>query len=238
MKRIDFIIKLIIPLSILSVIFVGVAYIFDWNSFFINLAAGVVVVFVTVGYVDWIIKKHESSQWEGVKNIVSDRLTIFINATISGIRESLGYDMNFLFRIDETDTLDQMHEKLMIYARQKLAPRIRVGLETLDATQWEKLARHLSSTMDQINKEVNLFQRQFKPAVLEILLNIQVEIRNGLSFYSLFPELFVPPGEDLPKTKTPPENLRRYGYDQAAQGIQNIFSLLEKLDNEIKLKKE
>ena len=69
------------------------------DGFFLNLAAGFVGSLVTVGYVDWILRRHETERWKEADSRFQARLSKLAFTTIIGIRTSFGYGTEVFDRV-------------------------------------------------------------------------------------------------------------------------------------------
>ena len=83
--------QLVIPLIAVAALSALVHLIWPADGFFLNLAAGFIVSLVTVLYVNWILRRHETERWKGADSRIQARLNKLASTTITGIRTSFGY---------------------------------------------------------------------------------------------------------------------------------------------------
>ena len=88
--------RLALPLALLSAASLVLHRWWDYDGFLVNLATGLLSIIVTVSYVDWILRKHESHRWSGTDIRISQRLEVFVNALISGIRSGLRFSPDIM----------------------------------------------------------------------------------------------------------------------------------------------
>lgn len=216
--------RLVLPLMILSAISVAVHVCLEAGGFFINLSTELLGIVVTVAYVDWVLKAHESAQWAGAGSRIKSRLEVLVNALISGIRSSFGIGPAALEQlIPFTNDPRTVHEALVRFGKEVLVPVAREHLDSLDKAGWRKLATHLQLVWSEAERVINLFGNRLQPRQLELLLDIQQTAQEALTFWHVFPDLAGVPDDQLPRTKTPPEVLKADGYDSTAKALRRLI---------------
>jgi hypothetical protein len=80
----NFLLKwLVLPLSILTVSFLVLAYITPWQGLFINLSTTFLGILITVFYVNIILHEHDKQRWSGVTNHVYKEIEKLAHGSIS-----------------------------------------------------------------------------------------------------------------------------------------------------------
>ncbi len=110
-------------------------------------------------------------------------------------------------------------------AEHVLKPAIRNRLDKLDQAGWKDLNEKLKGIWEGSERLLYQFGHRLEPVQHEILMDIQQSVRSALIFYTTFPEMAGVPEEKLPETKTPPEILKRHGYDTTGKDVENLLRL-------------
>jgi hypothetical protein len=200
------------------------------DGFFINLSTELVGILVTVAYVDWILRAHERKRWHGTGERISVRMRTFSNATVTGLRVALGFG---------TDVLDQSvlrtkdpklgSAEVMRVAVHLLAPAARARLDHLDASGWEKLAKHLQFTWREAERLLDQFGNRLDPTEVELLLDMQEALETSLLFWRTFPDIAGVPDAELPKTRTDSIQLKAAWSDITAEAIRKVLALADQI---------
>lgn len=216
--------RLVLPLVLLSAASLAVHAWWPAEGFFVNLATELLGIVITVAYVDWILTRNEAERWRGTDTRIQERLMIFSNALISGIRAGLGFGPDVL---SETVMLsgnpDLMHREVLRVAVHVLEPSARSRLDRLDQPGWKQLAAHIQATWGEAERLIEGFGSRLGPRQMELMLDIQQALERALTFWRTFPDLAGVPDEKLPKTRTPPELLKASGYDSMAAELRNLL---------------
>ena len=224
--------KLVLPLTLLSAGALGVHYWLNDGGLFLNLGTDLVGIVVTVAYVDWVIRRHESERWHGTESRISDRLEVFVNALISGVRSSLGFSPDIMdYSVSFSSDPKRVHQEVLRVAEQVLVPAARLRVGTLDEAGWRRLASHLQSVVTEAERILNTYSSRLEPRQIELLLDIQWEVQSALTFWQTFPDMAGVPADQLPETRTPPEILQEHGYESTAGALQRLLGLAKALNN-------
>ncbi len=226
--------KLVLPLALLSGLALGVHYRFDIDrdGLFLNVGSELVGIIVTVAYVDWVIRRHESDRWRGTKSRISRRIEVFINSLVSGVRSSLGFGpdvMDYSIVSDGDPKLIQL--EVLRVAEHILIPVIPRRVATLDLQGWKRLAAHLRSVYAEAEHILNGYSTRLEPRQIELLLDIEWEVQSALIYWSVFPDLAGVFGDKIPETSTPPEILQRHGCDSTAGALLRLLDYAKELAN-------
>lgn len=222
--------RLIIPLLSLFGLAIAFHVLWEADGFFLNLATELVGILITICYVDWILRQHEQQRWLLTDERIANRLRILLNATISGLRDGLGFGTDVL---DEhvVATLDEyaIHKDVMRIGEHVIAPTALHSVYALDQSGWAKLFRHIQNSHNGVLMFLNAFQTRLTPDQISNLLDLQESLANSLTYYCIFPDIMGVPEDKLPKTKTPPEMLQQFGCESTAKEIKKICALAKKL---------
>jgi hypothetical protein len=195
------------------------------------MAAGLIGILVTVSYVHWMLKWHQEQAWRTVDTQIQSRIQVFLNSLLSGLRSALGFDLDILDeRVMRSMDPILMSREVMRIGAEVIAPSVRNRLDILTPDQWRRLAQHLHSSFQQITRIMDAFGSRLRPKHYSSLLEIQNELRAAMTFYEVFPDMAGVPEHMLPRSKTPPEVLKRQGYESTAHHIRKVIHDVVELD--------
>lgn len=204
------------------------------DGFFLNLATELVGILITIGYVDWILRHHEKQRWFSADARIANRLRILLNATISGIRNGLGFGPEVLDQeVMTTSDPIVMHKEIIRVAEHVIAPTAQQRVRALDQNGWKSLATQVQHAHNGVMTFLNMFQSRLNPEQITYLLDLQEALANSLTFYTTFPDLAGVPKEQLPRTKTPPEQLQQFGCKSTANELRQIMILVKKISETV-----
>lgn len=202
------------------------------DGFFLNLAAGFVGSLVTVGYIDWILRRHEKDRWKDAHSRIDTRLRTLASGTITGIRTSFGYGMEVFDRrtMESTDAIAMRAEVLRV-ARDVLSPNAEARVAALDRAQWKSLVGHLQHSSAECGVILDRFGHRLDPATMTVVLDLQASLESAQIFWRVFPDIAGVPAVDLPNTSTPPEELQAAWCDLTARDIRSVLNLASELSS-------
>ena len=231
MDKKSLLLRLLLPLTIVFTVSIGLHHQFNFDGFFLNLATELIGIIITVAYVEWIIRKHEQTKWGATKQKIKERFIVFLNGLISGIRSNLGYQSDIYDeRILDKGDPSLIHDELIRVAQQVLEPTVLHKLETLGPEEWKSMYRHMN-LMHQVAKDLLvLFGSKLGPSLYEELLDLEEAIRNSMTMYVTFPEFAGVSDDELPETRTPPQELKRSIYKLTAEGIRTVLKQACRVD--------
>ena len=200
------------------------------DGFFLNLAAGFVGSFVTVGYIDWILQRHEVERWREADSRISSRLHNLATATISGIRTSFGYGTDIFDRraLESGDT-ETMRLEVMRIATHVLSPGADTRIAAMDQKQWKTFVTHLHLTAAECGGMLDRFGPRLQPATMATLLDLQQHLESAQAFWRIFPDIAGVPVTQLPQTKTPPDELQAAWCELTARDVRKVLELATRL---------
>ncbi len=172
-----------------------------WTGLLVNLAAGFVGTVMTVVYIDVVLRRHESAQWQDVGKRVAVRVERLANVIISSIRTGLelGTDMLDLSTGVGSDTTKR--RQMMIAAVESaIIPEVH-RIEELDVKRWRLLITNLQEASLYADQLLGHFSLRLDAAMTGGVLNLQDLVGDILASYSTFPDIFGVPIESLPRKK-------------------------------------
>jgi hypothetical protein len=226
--------RLVLPLAFLFGLSLLIHGTWPADGFFLNLATEIVGILITIPYVDWILKQHETQRWLGADARIANRLRILLNSTVSGIRDGLGFSPDILDeRFPVSKNLSAMHNEIIRIAEHVISPIVYQRVRALDPRGWKSLATHVANSHNGTLIFLNAFQARLSPEQISDLLDLQEALSSSLTFYTVFRDLAGVPENQLPQTRTPPEMLQQSGYEATAKDIQTALALVKKLSQSI-----
>jgi len=222
--------RLVFPLLSLFCVVIAVNVFWKADGFFLNLATELVGILITICYVDWILRRHEQQRWLPTDERIANRLRILLNATISGLRNGLGFGTDVLDKhVGASLDVYAIHKDVMRVGEHVIAPAALSRVQALDQSEWAKLARHIQNSHNGVLTFLNIFQTRLTPDQISDLLDLQESLANSLTSYSVFPDIMGVPEDKLPQTKTPPKMLQQSGCEFTSKELQKICALSKKL---------
>jgi hypothetical protein len=223
-------IKLALPLALVAGGCLWLNTIQSMDGFFLNLATELLGIIVTIAYVDWVLRAHEREVWRGTSARIRNRLGVLSNATVTGLRSSLGFGADYLDqRALRTNDMKQISAEVMRVGIHVLLPALRWRLEMLDAKGWKSLANRLQEIWQQAERLLDQFGHRLAPTDIELLLDLQQEIDSSLTFWRTFPDIAGVPDSDLPPTKTDTVALKAAWNDLTAEALARILRLAKSI---------
>lgn len=223
MKR-PLLLQLLLPLSVATALAILVHLYWPADGFFLNIAAGFVGSIVTVGYIDWILKRHEERRWDEADARIKSRLRKLATATITGIRTSFGYGTEiFDRRAVESGDVESMRLEVVRIASHVLSPGAEAKVAALNQNQWKSLVSHLQLMSSECGLILERFGSRLPPKTMVTLLDLQQNLEAAQTFWRVFPDIAGMPVDQLPQTKTPSEELQAAWCEITARDIQNTL---------------
>jgi len=225
---------LLLPLSLVFLLAIFANIIWDTDGFFINLATEVIGILITVGYVDWILRRHEDQKWLSTDARISERLKVILNSTVTTIRVGLGVSHDiFDERVMRKADSNLMHGEVIRVAEHVLIPMLPQRIRSLDQNGWKILARNLQLMNAATMEFINNFRARLSPTQMNLLLDLDESLRHALISYRTFPDVLGVPDDQLPPSKTPPKEIQERGCTSTAMELQKVLTLTKELSNTI-----
>jgi len=224
--------RLAVPLTLVSLILLGLHTLWDLDGLLVNLSASFLTIIVTVFYVDWVLRTHETGRWTRTDQRIAQRLEVFVNALVSALRVSLGFGPDIM---DQSVVLSQDiaagHKETLRIAEHVLSPAMQARVEQLDEASWKLLARQLQWIWTEAERLLDRFSYRLSPRQIELLLDIQTAAQYALTFYQTFPDIAGVPADRLPEGRTSPELLQEFGCETTAKQLRKLLDLARQLDD-------
>jgi hypothetical protein len=217
---------LTLPLSIATALSLILAQFLSWQGFFVNLATTFIGILITVFYVDLVLDKHEAQQWSKVRTLVHGRVERFANLSISYFRDAYGFGPDIINdAVFDSDDPTPRRGEIARIAEQVLAPATEMKLDEMGPADWKKLTGRLSSVVEMADQLVGLFGNKLEPETLSLIFEIQDRADSILSKYSILPEFFGTPDDQLPTpTKGSAVAHKRFFYKATAEDARRLLS--------------
>lgn len=176
--------KLLLPLILLSLLSLGIAYLFDptldYASIFLNLATDLIMVIVTIYYVNEVLKSHEEERWFRANYSILTKIAGVALALIEQICVPLGVYSNEWVQEMGSKVHNQRgtpQSALFLYFIRKIskktAPEVRKLFELSDETQRSNLAQAIHEYHPKMQNLVDLYGVRLTPEVLEKIMETQ-----------------------------------------------------------------
>jgi len=220
--------RLVLPLVGIFAGSIAVHLYWSAGGFFINVAAGIFCTLVTVCYVDWTLRRHERERWQSTDTRIANRLRVFLNATVSGIRDGIGFGPEILGDLSPYDPIT-IHRAAMIAAEGIIAPALEQRIKALDQVGWESLARQIQNSHNGLLSFFAAFQARLAPEQIALLLDLQESLSQSVTYWNTFPDVMGVPEDQLPPKKTPGQVLQAEGCALAATALRKSLGLAKKL---------
>jgi len=159
-NNLELLIYLIIPLTILTIIFATVSFFFG-DSFFTNLTTEFISIVITVSYVNWVFNIHKVKKWEETDRRISGRLRIIINTYITALRSSFSLDFVSFNKKEEDEYL--MNYYSLNIAKEVLEPIILEKLLYLNGDKWKSLIYEFKEILEQIDRIFLFYGNKLSP---------------------------------------------------------------------------
>lgn len=225
--------QLVLPLVAATVLAVLVHLRWPADGFFLNLAAGFVGSLVTVSYIDWILRRHEKEQWKEADSRIAGRLRTLAIATITGVRTTFGYGTDvFDRRAMETGNVEVMQVEVLRVAAHVLSPGAEARVAAMDQEQWRSFVTHLQQVSADCGVILDRFGHRLAPRTIATVLDLQQALGSAQTFWRVFPDVAGVPAEQLPRTKTPPEELQAVWCELTAGDVHRVLELCAQLSAE------
>ena len=218
--------QLVMPLGAAAALSVLVHLRWPADGFFLNLAAGFVGSLVTVGYVDWILRRHERELWKEADSRIQARLSKLASTTITGIRTSFGYGTEVFDRVAMmTGSPEVMRKEVLRVAIHVLSPTASARVAALNQDQWKTFAAHLQRASTGCGVLLDRFGHRLEPETIAAVLDLQEHLESAQTFWRVFPDVAGVPVAQLPKMNSPPEEMQTAWCELAARDIRKVLEL-------------
>lgn len=169
--------RLVIPLSILSLLSLFIHSQRAFDGFFINLATEVIGIVITVAYVDWVLEKRHKNEWEEAGQKIFSRLRVFIDSSLASIRISLGYTYAIFDSVNGSSS-----DPLQIFEATEhvIKSECRARCTMLSEQDWLTFAEQLRIILDEGDKLLAIFAYSLSPTQYANIMDVRGNIHNML----------------------------------------------------------
>jgi hypothetical protein len=192
---------LILPLSVLTVLSLVLAYIWPVEGLFINLAATFLGTLLTVFYVDRVLRAHERQVWAGVDRLIRLRIERFANLSIHGFRTAFGFGADIMTDPRNISDPDNVHLALLDesirIAENLLMPAAATRVPKIDRKAWLWLVQHLQGVSNFGEQIIQAFGHRLDAETLHLILQIEEAISSIQTDYQIFPDVLGVPDAEL-----------------------------------------
>lgn len=225
--------QLVLPLVAAAALAVFVHLRWPADGFFLNLAAGFVGSLVTVGYIDWILKRHEQERWSEVGSRINARLIRLASGTITGVRSAFGFGTEIFERNALSEgSPEVMRKEVLRVAAHVLSPAAEARIAALNQKQWQSFIAHLQEATAECGDLLDRFGHRLEPKIISTILDLQQHLESAQTFWRVFPDIAGVPVAQLPKTNTPPDELQAAWCELTAKDIRRVLELSIRLSTQ------
>jgi len=222
--------KLVLPLVLLASVSLGVHFLWDIDGLLVNVATEVLGIVITVAYVDWVVRRHDTDIWQGTDARVRERVEIFVNGALSGVRSTLGFGSNTLLDIAlQTGDVGAAHQEVLRISEHVVEPQVLTRIAGLDPDGWKQLVRRLQSTAAAADSLMDRFGSRLSPQQIELLLDVQQQANSALTYYSIVPEYAGVPAEQFVESYKDAYDLQEWGAESTSKYVAAMLGLAREL---------
>lgn len=224
--------KLVLPLVAATVLAVLIHLRWPADGFFLNLAAGFVGSIVTVGYIDWMHRRHEAERWKETDSRIDTRLSSFASATITEIRTSLGFGTEIFDQFAlATGNPEMMRKEVLRVAIHVLTPTAGARIATLTQAQWRSFAAELQRASEETGVILDRFSHRLSPEAIATILDLQQHLESAQTYWRVFPDVAGVPVALVPKMNSSPEEFQAAWCELSAKDVRKVLDLTVKLSS-------
>lgn len=142
------------------------------KNLFLNMAAGIIVLIISVGLIEPLIK----SVWNTVTALVERRVRRFINRFVLSIRPPLGFDYETIIRSAYSEGVwnKMQWQQAIIDGINEM--RKSTELNKLDGKSWEALINEFKCAANDIDDMLSMYMVKLNHNQVAALLNIQEQL--------------------------------------------------------------
>jgi hypothetical protein len=205
-----YVVMLVVPLVIVSVITLIINWIFPLDGFFINLSTEIIGIILTVVYVDLIIRRHEKMKWKNVNQRVSEQLIIMVNSVLSSIRDACKYSIedvaghDALYKLSRMN-INNMTLELIKGTEKVIEPNLQNKIKNFDQTTWNTLTTNIGNIHNACINYVSMFANIMNPRQYELVLDLQNQSFKVYENFRCFEDIILESDEDI---------IKKYGDDE------------------------
>lgn len=157
------------------------------SGFWIGLCATFAGAALTITYVEWIVTRRDSLNWQGGTGLVRIRLFRAVNLTITNVR--IAFDTNPK-RVSNEAIQEASPRRYYAICKSEYEPVLRTALARMDRKGWDRLDDGLKESMAEFQSLLLIFGPKIGPRTFSAVLELQEAARSALELYVEFPEFF------------------------------------------------
>lgn len=189
--------RLVLPLAILSLVFFLLANPTSLEEVALNLATDLAIIIVTVLYVDWVIKEHDRASWKRAEEYISTEAGRVANAFIRGMAVRLNLE-DELYDRELARVPEEFFEDIVSKASQIDRLDLEDSLSQLDGPKWEALTLRVKAHYADATLLITQFASRMSPEELTSILEFREICSSIISYYEIIAPILVTPLPDLP----------------------------------------
>lgn len=220
-----------LPLSALAIVSIVLHIILGWDGFFLNLSTELIGIIVTVGFVDYVIKKRETEMRVPADQRVKQRILELSNAWITIIRTALGINAHvFDFSCFDPNDIESFEREMIRVSIEFVEPAIE-GAKDFNAAQWSALVSSMRLMHDKTEQALQLLGDRTRHELFANAIDLQTAAETVISLYQTFPDLLGVPDNQLAPLRTGESAvpLKRRMTKQAVEHLRTLSTEARKL---------
>jgi hypothetical protein len=155
-----------------------------------NLTATFVGSILTVVFVDAVLEKRQEARWAGLRSRAAKRLFGLANSVITALRVALKVSPIVVTdgTEDWTQDLRVIRDRMIRVAREVLPEQL-ANIPEMNPEEWQQLSDGLLSSVEQADRLLGPFLRDFPPRISELVLDIQSAAKSLANQYEVWSRL-------------------------------------------------
>jgi hypothetical protein len=229
--------RLILPLGIVALATFVVGIFVPWQGLFISLSVTSFGIIVTVGYVDYVLRRNEKLRWASVDILLREHLQQFATVSIAQFRPLFGVspDVLHLEAHDLITAREVARTEAIRLAESILIPLTPTAVGRLDQDEWKQLIHNMQTVLQLADWLITSVGHRLEPEYLHAILAIRAKATDILGFYATFPDLLGVPDFQLPhSTGVPATTVKRTYNDMTTMAIQELMATASQLLKQLK----
>jgi hypothetical protein len=200
MNNSSLILRLILPLVILSAILIRISAPVALKDIALNLATDLITIVVTVLYVDWVIRQHDRVKWSVAKKYIANEAAGIANSFIRDVSEALKIDDEIFPR---PSSLDVREIQSAILERVACLDRFAIedALAKLSKDRWRELISIVDARRAASTPIISQFAARLDADQLSSILSFRHICSSIAGTYRIFNDFLGVPVPKLPEVK-------------------------------------
>jgi len=192
------ILRLVLPLMLLSVILVGLARPVSVDDLALNLATDLITIVITVLYVDWAVRQHDKESWRTAEKYIASEAASVANTFIRDVAEALRIEDQIFPRPVPRD-VREIQETILANVASLDRLAVEDALAKLTAPRWKGLISIIEARRADSTPVISQFAARLSADQLSGILAFRRVCSSILGTYSLFDDFLGVPVTNLQK---------------------------------------